>query len=127
MQGLLQQKTQTTLTVQTKIETLHIPMSNVLLYEEVPVPLTEVYKDNELYKKILQQITINTPEKQIELATILIQSELFQQAKTHLEKIKEPHLADQVKSKLLYLEKLENQKKLQSNLYIFKNIKVPSI
>ncbi|HRU52585.1 MAG TPA: hypothetical protein P5543_10375 [Planctomycetota bacterium] len=123
MQGLLQQKTQTTLTVQTKIETLHIPMSNVLLYEEVPVPLTEVYKDNELYKKILQQITVNTPEKQIELATILIQSELFQQAKTHLEKIKEPHLADQVKSKLLYLEKLENQKKLQSNLYIFQKYK----
>lgn len=65
-----------------------ISIKNILVEIIEPIPLTELYKDKELYSELVKLYKPKSAEEHLEFSTILIQANLLEVAKKHLEKAK---------------------------------------
>lgn len=88
-----------------------ISIKNILVEIIGPIPLTELYKDKELYSELVKLYKPKSAEEHLEFSTILIQANLLEVAKKHLEKAKKKsELLEQIEANYNNIKKLELQK-----------------
>jgi len=89
--------------------------NNILVETSEPIPLTELYKDKELYTELLKLSNPKSPEENLEFSTILIQANLLDKAKDHLNKAKgNAELLEQIEYKYHYIEELKSKESQQA-------------
>lgn len=89
--------------------------NNILVETSEPIPLTELYKDKELYTELLKLSNPKSPEENLEFSTILIQANLLDKAKDHLNKAKgNAELLEQIEHKYHYIEELKSKESQQA-------------
>ncbi|NUM36024.1 MAG: hypothetical protein HUU50_15890 [Candidatus Brocadiae bacterium] len=124
--GIVHEEKPTYLMLKNKTGNIPIPISNILKKQEILVPMTEVYKPEELYLKLCQSYDLKTGKGNLELAKVLVRMENQGKAKIHFEKAKslQPELSEQIQTLLFDMEKKASQNKQQKSIqlyYIYRN------
>lgn len=87
-----------------------ISAKNILVETIEQIPLTELYKDKELYSELVKLYKPKSAEEHLEFSTILIQANLLEVAKKHLEQAKKnAELSEQIEAKYNIIKTLKQQ------------------
>lgn len=92
-----------------------ISKSNILVETIEQIPLTEIYKDKDLYTELKKLYKPKSAEEELEFSTKLIQANLLEAAKKHLEKAKQdPKLLEQIEAQYKSIDYLKQKQQQQA-------------